>query len=200
MTQYEPDQLQELCNGLDDDCDGVVEESRDGEANDPEAGEPCQTGEAGECATGTTRCMLGRVTCQRNHEPSSEICDGLDNNCNGMADEGFNVGQMCTVGTGECIRLGLFVCSMDGTDTICEGNSGEPQAELCNRLDDDCDGRVDESRDGETNEPEAGQPCQTGQDGRMRPWHNPMRGRPCYLPTQSRTIVGNLQRSGRRLR
>jgi hypothetical protein len=38
-----------------------------------------------------------------------EICDGKDNDCDGQTDEGFNVGQSCTVGLGECARTGQYV-------------------------------------------------------------------------------------------
>ena len=55
---------------------------------DPEGTPPCQTGEPGVCAEGRTRCVEGCLTCVRLVEPSPELCDNLDNNCNGVADDG----------------------------------------------------------------------------------------------------------------
>jgi alpha-tubulin suppressor-like RCC1 family protein len=74
----------------------------------------------------------------------TEICDGKDNNCNGQIDEGFNVGQSCTVGVGECARTGQYVCNQDGTGTECNATPGTPTPEVCDGLDNDCDGQTDE--------------------------------------------------------
>jgi hypothetical protein len=74
----------------------------------------------------------------------AEICDNKDNNCNGQIDEGFNVGQSCTVGVGECARTGQYVCTADGTGTECNATPGTPTSEICDGKDNDCDGYIDE--------------------------------------------------------
>ena len=74
----------------------------------------------------------------------TEICDGKDNNCNGQIDEGFNVGQSCTVGVGECARTGQYVCKADGTGTQCNATPGTPTAEICDGKDNNCNGQIDE--------------------------------------------------------
>jgi len=74
----------------------------------------------------------------------AEICDGRDNNCNGQIDEGFNVGQICTVGVGECARTGQYVCNQDGSGTQCNATPGTPTPEVCDGLDNDCDGQIDD--------------------------------------------------------
>ena len=74
----------------------------------------------------------------------TEICDGKDNNCNGQIDEGFNLGQSCSVGVGECARTGQFVCKADGSGTECNTTPGAPTLEVCDGKDNDCDGQTDE--------------------------------------------------------
>ncbi|MEZ4268085.1 MAG: MopE-related protein [Myxococcota bacterium] len=75
-------------------------------------------------------------------EPSPEICDGLDNDCNGLADDGLTEGEACakTNKWGEC--SGVLRC-VGAQGWIC--NAREPQAEVCNQLDDDCDSELDET-------------------------------------------------------
>lgn len=72
-----------------------------------------------------------------------ETCDAVDNDCNGEADEGFPVGDVCSVGMGECAADGVLVCNGAGDGTECGATPGEPTTELCDRLDNDCDGNVD---------------------------------------------------------
>ena len=48
----------------------------------------CPTGEVGVCADGRQRCVDGNTQCMPLVAPSPEVCDGLDNDCNGSADDG----------------------------------------------------------------------------------------------------------------
>jgi hypothetical protein len=73
-----------------------------------------------------------------------ETCDGKDNNCNGQLDEGnvccsSNIGKPCSVGTGECKGVGTIQCNGS-----CNAVQGVPGPEICNNLDDNCDGNIDE--------------------------------------------------------
>ena len=68
-------------------------------------------------------------------EPHEEVCDGVDNNCNGKIDE--NLTQNCA---SEC-GPGKMVCR-SGEWTTCDAPL--PKTEVCNGKDDNCDGRVDE--------------------------------------------------------
>ncbi|HVU51240.1 MAG TPA: MopE-related protein [Polyangia bacterium] len=79
-----------------------------------------------------------------------ERCDKIDNNCNGMVDEGFGVGLDCANGVGACQVMAKTVCSASFVDVVCGGTPGAPKAETCNGIDDDCNGRVDDVPGGAT--------------------------------------------------
>jgi len=72
----------ELCNGFDDDCDGEIDEES------PTAGADCLTGQPGQCGNGTVACQDGQLACLPDNPPKPEDCDGVDNDCNGVIDEG----------------------------------------------------------------------------------------------------------------
>ena len=123
----------ELCDNLDNDCDGSTDEGN------PEAGLPCGD-DTGECTAGTTVCNAGVLSCDGGTGPTMEICDGLDNDCDGVEDEGLGVGAPCGDDTGEC-SPGVNICR--GGMVVCEGATMSG-TEVCNLLDDDCDGVIDE--------------------------------------------------------
>jgi hypothetical protein len=72
------------------------------------------------------------------HPGATDVCDGDDNDCDGETDE--IILWPCGSDVGECVP-GIATCA-GGTLGPCEGGVG-PQPELCNGLDDDCDGDVD---------------------------------------------------------
>jgi len=88
------------------------------------------------------KCVLSCV-------PSTEICDGKDNDCDSYTDEGFSyaIGETCYSGTGECRRAGTIIC--DGLYAVkCSAVPGSPGSENTNTLcndgkDNDCDGNTD---------------------------------------------------------
>ena len=78
----------------------------------------------------------------------AEVCNGFDDDCDTKVDEDFpNKGGTCDNGqTGICHQTGTLVCSADGTGLTCTAQPVTPGSEgtVCNQMDDDCDGLVDE--------------------------------------------------------
>jgi len=149
----------EKCNGVDDDCDGKTDatDAADLLANDQRT---CEL-QLGVCAGKTKPVTLcngaggwGACTAATYgalYDGAVEThCDGYDNDCSGQADEDFSytgqngvtvtgVGAAC--GTGKCAG-GLTQCAAGGSSTTCSTHT-KATAEMCNGLDDDCDGATD---------------------------------------------------------
>jgi hypothetical protein len=140
----------ETCDGIDNNCDGVVDNGN------PGGGVACASGLPGVCAAGLTACTSGALTCAAVITPGSQIesCNGLDDNCDGVVDNGFNVGSACFNGVGECSKAGVKVCSAGVA--VCNAVPGAPTAELCDAKDNNCDGVVDDG------DPGGGVGCSTG--------------------------------------
>jgi hypothetical protein len=140
----------ERCDGVDNDCDGEIDEDLlETWYADPDAGiESCDPGEGyveddDDCDDSDASAYPG----------GEEVCDGVDNDCDGSTDEG--VGD-----TFYADADGDGFGDEDATTEACEVPSGytadatdcddadaavNPDAEeVCNEIDDDCDGSIDE--------------------------------------------------------
>jgi hypothetical protein len=143
----------ESCNGFDDDCDGQVDEGVlavacvdvDGDGRGPAAATTLA------CTVplgATTTCNDCDDTDSSRYIGATELCNVVDDDCDGAVDEGCE----CTTGTtrpcgaavGACVA-GVQRCL--GTpgfwESACAGAT-TPTLETCNDVDDDCDGTTDE--------------------------------------------------------
>jgi len=152
----------EVCNGKDDNCNGLIDEgvsnsctvAAPNDPNDPD----------NQLGTAAKHCALEVCDCKDNNcnglvdegcamnacgkslscTAPPELCNGLDDNCDGDIDEGFNVGGMCSNGAmGACLRGGVWLCTPTG-GRVCDAPVVTPQPELCNNIDDNCNGQIDE--------------------------------------------------------
>ena len=81
----EPEPGVERCDGVDNDGDDSIDEDW------PELGAACGAhGDRGECRQGTYVCSTdgSRVVCEGEVGPTEEVCDGKDNDCDGIEDNG----------------------------------------------------------------------------------------------------------------
>ncbi len=105
----------EVFDGRDNDCDGEIDEGVAGTC--PGAGPFVCRDARGECTVGTQTCVDERFSACGGVGPVGETCNGLDDDCDGLVDE--------------------------GVVTAC-GDCREPTDETCDGTDEDCDGVVDQ--------------------------------------------------------
>ncbi len=148
----------EVCNGLDDNCNGTIDERAQltfyRDADGDGFGNPASTTQACAVPAGyvanATDCDDTKASV---HPGVVEVCNGIDDNCNGTIDEGVqttfyrdadgdgfgNAGsttQACSV------PAGYVANATDCDDTKASVHPGA--TEVCNGIDDNCNGTIDE--------------------------------------------------------
>jgi formylglycine-generating enzyme required for sulfatase activity len=155
-----PGQVAESCDGRDNDCDGRFDEGLSNLGS-------CGDSGVGECRLGTLSCVGGAAVCQGDVGPTFELCDALDQDCDGDPTNGYDLlsdsrncgtcGTVCslprsiaTCAAGACAVGACDVGYFDNNGMAADGCEYGPCSyqgpqEACNLLDDDCDGKVDEA-------------------------------------------------------
>ena len=109
---------------------------------------PCEPGTTVPCGSSVGACKPGTALCQDDAgpgecvgsiAPSKETCNGIDDDCNGTIDDGFNVG-------GACDGPDTDLCK-DDTQSCAGCSTGPNNVETCNGVDDNCNGTIDSDCD-----------------------------------------------------
>ena len=117
----------EICDGSDNDCDGEVDEKVENACG--------PTLSIGACRRGDLVCQDYEQVCVGASYPGGELCDGVDNDCDGVVDN--DLYRPCNTACG----VGYEICSSGGW---IDCNAPQPRTELCDGVDNDCDGQLDE--------------------------------------------------------
>jgi hypothetical protein len=142
-----------VCDGIDNDCDGSIDNGLTPPANNCVQVGPCSGSQPVCAGAAGWKCNYASLPgvetdASGNLMPQEAHCDGIDNNCNGTIDlDGFpTLGGPCTAGFGVCAVGGTNVCTAAQTGTTCNAvaNMALATDEKCDGIDNNCDGQIDE--------------------------------------------------------
>lgn len=110
-------------------------------------GTPCSVGQ-GVCERGGVwQCVSDVLTCSVSPGTgSAEVCDGVDNDCDGQTDEAADLtAPSCALTQGVCASAPQRTCNGGSGWSACSYGAQYQQTEsACDGLDNDCDGTVDD--------------------------------------------------------
>ncbi len=143
-------------DGLDDDCDGVIDE--DTCLVDPQRFASCSAGVGACLVVGMLQCVDNQLECDAVAglavSTTDDTHDDVDDDCDGLTDEDVvpcmehpQRGYTCSAGVGVCRQEGTYQCTPDGTTVACSAVAELPITTVDDDLDgrdDDCDGHADE--------------------------------------------------------
>ena len=170
----------EICNGKDDNCNGQTDEGVAGGTYYQDSdgdGYGNSTVVVNSCVAPAGYVALGGDCNDNNsniHPGAAEICDGLDNNCNGQTDENGGTSLFYVDGDGDGYGAGpsVALCQATGGYASKNGDCNDQNAaiypgatEICNGIDDNCNGQTDEGLTKTTYYPDKdgdGYPASTG--------------------------------------
>ncbi len=133
----------ESCNGVDDDCDGEIDEGFG-------LGEACDSDDADACEDDQTACSSDGldIVCLDMGAALVELCNGVDDDCQEASADGSgdpSLGADCDGPDSDLCQEGTLSCS--GGMLLCSDNTAST-TDICNNVDDDCDASsVDGSED-----------------------------------------------------
>ncbi len=153
----------EICNGIDDDCDGVVDPDDAADAvtwyADDDGDGFGDAGAGSEACAQPSRTVADATDCDDGdgavNPAATELCNGIDDDCDGVVDPGSaaDASTWYTDSDGDGYgdaSTGTAACTQPSGTAVDSGDcdDGDPAVnpsatELCNDIDDDCDGVVD---------------------------------------------------------
>lgn len=135
----------EFCDDADQNCNNQVDEGCDKDKDNWCDAAMITVGGPSICINGGGDCNDQSADVRPD---AKEACNNLDDDCNTLIDESFpDLTLPCSGGKGACKANGFKICAADGLSAVCSVQPGLPQTEICDNIDNDCDGNLDEGCD-----------------------------------------------------